>query len=381
MARIYFTRIGITGVAMPERGGTLFVGLHRNGGIDVCVYETVLRDPVLVVGARWQRGIARAFVDGIALVRNATPEGHRSNDAAIARCVDHLGAGRDVLMFPEGTSSLGPRPLPVRRGAALIVNACVERGITVRIVPLGVHYCDGPAFRSAVEVVVGEAIDTRVAHAMRPQCQIETLRRRIEEALHRVGTWFDDPEMQSICESWAGLATATSPGNYVRCLRRLSEPRYAARRCVLRSLTCEAHARGAWFHHGAPSPCTRMFDIPVCAVLGGLVLLAAIANGPPLAAAFVAARRFADDRNVIALWRLLAGVPMLIVWTPLVLGLALAFAGPIAVASASLVTWLGILSWDRARASACGLWNRITVPDLEARIRSARDQIRREMTP
>ena len=47
----------------------------------------------------------------------------------------------------------------------------------------------------------------------------------------------------------------------------------------------------------------------VVPVLGGALL-----NAPPLLIAWMAARRFADDTNVIALWRILPGVPLLVLW-------------------------------------------------------------------
>lgn len=104
---------------------------------------------------------------------------------------------------------------------------------------------------------------------------------------------------------------------------------------------------------------TRMPRALGALMLAGLalpVVAGALANVPPLLAGWWAGRRFADDTNVITLWRVLVGVFVWWLWMALVFG-ATALCGvvlPLAYAGATL---LGLLAYAPARNLALALFN------------------------
>ena len=82
-----------------------------------------------------------------------------------------------------------------------------------------------------------------------------------------------------------------------------------------------------------------------------LVAAGALANLPVLLGAWLAGRRFADARNTIALWRLLAGLPLFALW-----------AATVAIASVASGRPLLAVLWGLLTALALRLW-----PELVAR--------------
>jgi len=80
------------------------------------------------------------------------------NGEAVQQCIAVLKTGGQLVVMPEGTSSLGPGHLPFHRGAARIVKAALDAGVAPVIVPLAVHYEDPTAWQSRVEVLVGDAV-------------------------------------------------------------------------------------------------------------------------------------------------------------------------------------------------------------------------------
>ena len=141
-ARLYFSRITVSHPGnLPADGPCLFVALHRNGAVDGFVYRQVIPHGVFLISSQLRRGfLARCVFCGIAVTRKGDPGDRGDNAAALAACVQHLAHQGQLIVFPEGTSSLGPRHLPFRSGAAAIALEALKQGIPLRIVPLGIHY-------------------------------------------------------------------------------------------------------------------------------------------------------------------------------------------------------------------------------------------------
>lgn len=190
ITKVYFHRITlIHGERLPKAGPVLYLGLHRNGAVDGFVYDRALRAPVFMISTQLRKNwFARVFFDGIAVTR-AKDEGDRSlNDAALGRCLNHLRAGGELFVFPEGTSSLGPRHLPFKSGAIWLLLDYLERGgPPLQVIPLGVHYECPWAFRSKVEVVVGDPISTELPIEAGRLEKLKALKHRVQAALEQVG--------------------------------------------------------------------------------------------------------------------------------------------------------------------------------------------------
>ena len=135
-------------------GPVLFVGRHRAGLMDGWLYAHALPRPtVFVIAARLRRNrLLRPLVAGIAVMRRKDG-GDRAaaNQAALQACRAELAAGRTLFIFPEGTSSLGPHPLPLAPGAALLVRAVPETAV----VPVTIHYGDPVRLGTDVAITFG----------------------------------------------------------------------------------------------------------------------------------------------------------------------------------------------------------------------------------
>src|SRR6185369_1534586 len=114
-------RVRVTNkAAQPLHGAVLYAGLHRNGGIDVLAYHAVLaRRATFIVSSQWRRSkLHRLLANGIFVTRRKDGTDRSGNDAALASAAAKLIDGQAVFILPEGTSALGPRPLPMQTGAA-----------------------------------------------------------------------------------------------------------------------------------------------------------------------------------------------------------------------------------------------------------------------
>ncbi|HEV7401890.1 MAG TPA: 1-acyl-sn-glycerol-3-phosphate acyltransferase [Chthoniobacteraceae bacterium] len=370
-ARVYFERIT---VLHPERvsasGPNLYVGLHRNGAVDGFVYRQAVPRGVFLISTQLRRSFfGRLFFCGIAVARKSDEEDRGQNDEALRECMQLLASGGDLFVFPEGTSSLGPRHLPFKSGAARIALDALGRGVPLRVVPLGIHYERAWAFRSKVEVVVGEPIATEFPDGSSELARLKEMKRRITTALESVGTNFPSAEAQEDAQRIAYVATLGTPRSYFAALKALEagvpEPLLAG----WRDLTSRLAARRVLLHQGVPlfpiGP--WMLYLVLLLGLGPLVLAGALVNAPPLFLGWLAARKFADDRNVIALWRNLVGLPLFVLWFGVV-NLSLAcFAGWAWVLGYVLLTVAALKSLYRAKKVGVSVWNGLVHRDLAPR--------------
>jgi 1-acyl-sn-glycerol-3-phosphate acyltransferase len=127
---VYFESISVVhSDRMPGSGPVLYLGLHRNGAVDGFVYHQALRKPVFMISSQLRKSwLARLFFDGIVVARPRDEDDCTLNDTALGSCLNLLRLGGKLFVFPEGTSSLGPRHLPFRNGAAWLLLNHLESG-------------------------------------------------------------------------------------------------------------------------------------------------------------------------------------------------------------------------------------------------------------
>jgi 1-acyl-sn-glycerol-3-phosphate acyltransferase len=378
-ARVYFERITVLHPEhLSERGPILYVGLHRNGAVDGFVYHQVLRRAVFLISTQLRRSFfARLFFYGIAVARKGDEDDHRQNDGALRECHQRLSDGGELFIFPEGTSSLGPRHLPFKSGAARIALDALERGVRLRIVPVGIHYECAWAFRSKVEVVVGEPVATAFPADSSNLGRLKELKRRITAALESVGANFPSPEAQENGERIASAATHWTPLGYFPALKSLEagvpEPLFSA----WRVLKAPREARRVLRHQGVPlypvGPWT--LDLLQLLGLGPIVLAGALVNAPPLFLGWLAGRKFADGRNVIALWRILVGLPVFVVWFGVVTILLAFLAGGAWVLGYILLTGAALKLLYRVKRLGVAVWNGLTHQDFAPRVQEFQQSV------
>jgi 1-acyl-sn-glycerol-3-phosphate acyltransferase len=365
-ARAYFARIRVLGgERLPSAGPILYVGLHRNGAVDGFVYKSIFRRAIFLIAAQLQKNLfSRMFFTGIPVVRDKDSGDRGMNVAAVERCAELLAAGGGLVIFPEGTSSLGPKHFPFKSGAARIALDAWSRGIPVKVVPLGITYNAPTSFRSSVEVVVGKPLEEeRVLQGERDRYLAE-MKHFLTHALEGVGINVDSPEY---FEELQILATMALPNRGSFRAMKLCEPGIPE---PLRSswnlLRAKMQARG-FAESTAARPFTGVSPwLSLCAglALAPFVGIGALLNFLPLAGAYWAGKKLSDAPNVITLWRILAGVPLFVFWFVLVFA-ALVVAGK-AVWFLFFVV-LTVIAWQAyalERQLLCAGWNGVRFHDL-----------------
>lgn len=330
-----------------------------------------------MISSQLQRSpFARLVITGIPVVRekDAARDGdpRERNPAALERCQDLLRAGGQLFVLPEGTSKLGPRHLPFRWGAARIALEYLDRGgCDLRVIPLGIHYERGWAFRSRVEVVVGEPVSLEFPEPASPEDRLETLKNRMERGLHSVGLNFDSAEAQRRAESLASLAAFDSRRSWFSALKSLERavpPDVAA---AWQSLDEQARRLDAPRFQNLPlaGPAPFWRDTLAVAFSAPLVGLAALFNFVPLAAGHWAGEKFSDDTNVITFHRVLVGVPLWLLWIIGWIVLTLAAGAWSWLALYAVATWSGLKLYRSFKLHSVSLFNRLRFPELTPLVR------------
>lgn len=345
----YFDRIELTSLdgseptatAAPPPVPTLYLCLHRNGAVDGWVLQAALQQPLeFLISTQLTRSfVGRLFFGGIAIARSDAEGDRAGNASAFEACLDWLRNTGSLVVFPEGTSSLGPRHLPFRSGAFHIIHRALTAGIPLRVIPVGLHYECAPRFGRRVEVVTGPPIDfDNSSHSP----SIREIRRRATSALERVGINVESRTGLERRERIARLRHRTGKPSYFRALKSLEAgvpPGLAGSLTALRSHRWPGRANV----DGIPQPpeASPLADLLPVLVLAPLWLAAALAQLPVIAAAGLAARRMADGSNVVSLWRILAGMPACLLWNSLLLAAGVACGVPWIAPLALALGWIG----------------------------------------
>jgi len=324
-ARIYFSRVEVLPAAPRLAGPTLLVALHRNGAVDGWVYKSIFPTATFLIAAQLRKNLlARLFFTGITVIRDKDAEqdaGDRSaNAASMNLCHELLASGGVLAIFPEGTSSLGPRHLPFKSGAARLAADAWQQNLPLTVIPLGITYDAPSTFRSNVQVIVGTPLSppSNSSSLTLPEIK-QALASRLEAVCINVDS---DAHYLDI----RALASFVSPEiPYHHALKALEPSLPAALQNDWRSLR-EALANHGLLHpERSPfSPLSPLLTLPATLLLSPFVIAAALLNAPPLLAAWIAGRKFPDAPNVITLWRILVGAPLLVFWVLLLFVVALA---------------------------------------------------------
>ncbi len=360
---LFYSRIAVTGGEhVPAEGPLLVLCLHRNGAVDGFVYSGAISGLTFMLKASLRRGLGKIFFEGVEVVRSADGGSRGDSLQLVETCADYLqGAGR-LGVFPEGTSQLGPRHLPFKSGAARIALRYLESGRPLSAVALGIHYECPWAFRSRVEVVMGPPL------RLEPGQRFGEVKARFSRALEEVGCNFADEASQDLGQKFAYLATLGTAQGYFAALKAFEGGLPAEAVAAWEALERKAVGRRLWRHQGVPLfPLRRPWAYLLLTFLGGLPVLAgALLNLPPLAAGWWAGKRFPDDANVIALWRILVGAPLLMLWAGGWVLLAAALGSGGLLWAYLALTWIGVRGWYRLKKLAVVAWNGTFHRDLRA---------------
>lgn len=384
ICRVYFSRISVLHrERLAGTGPVLFIGLHRNGAVDGFIYRHVIPGTTFLISTQLRKSIlGRLFFCGIEVARNRDEGDRDANAAALAQCVNVLGRGEKLFIFPEGTSSLGPRHLPFKSGAARIAAAYLETNDRpLRVIPVGIHYECAWSFRSRVEVVIGEPTDLALPDGRTHQGQVIELRRRFNRALEGVGFNVATAAHQHDAERLAYAATLGTARSYAENLKNLEREIPAAMSAAFAKFQAASSGMKLARHQGVPLFAGRAVGLYalLLLLLSPIVAAGFVLNAFPVTAAYCAAQARADDRNVISLWRILVGAPLFLIWH---VGIAITFAcrfGWPSAAAYFAVTWAAIASWYRVKKLAVAVHNSLRHPSLANAAYEFHQQLLKEM--
>jgi hypothetical protein len=268
------------------------------------------------------------------------------------------------VVFPEGTSSLGPKHLPFKSGAARIALEACSRGIPVNVVPLGITYNAPAKFRSSVEIVVGEPLEHgHIEESEGGLCLAQT-KTSLTRSLESVGINVDSVEY---FEQLEALANMVLPDRCSFRAMKFCEPGIPESLCSSWN-SLRTHLKAQGLTHGtAAKPFTGMAPwLSLCAALAlaPVVSIGALLNCLPLAGAYWAGRKLSDAPNVITLWRILVGAPLFALWFVGVFA-ALAVMGKAAwFLLFTLFTVIASLTYAALRQFLVAGWNGVRLPEL-----------------
>jgi hypothetical protein len=275
-----------------------------------------------------------------------------------------------LLVFPEGTSSLGPAHLPFKGGAAHIAAAFLADGQSLPVLPVGIRYERPWAFRSRVEVCVGKPILPR-------STDVRELRRLFNRALEEIGINVASQDRQERVHKLAYVATLGTRHSYYRKLKQFEASIPGHLDEELDDLEAAFAERKLLYHQGVPlfpvgARWPYLLSLLAC---GPLVAVAALLNAVPLLGGWVAACTLADDRNVIALWKILVGVPLFAVWAIAIAVTCIAFGQPWLPAAYAAITGLGVSLYYRTKKLAVAVYNGCFFDSLRPRILAFRQAV------
>ena len=368
--QLYFSRVEVRGAdQIPATGPVLALCLHRNGAVDGFVYRKVLPQVAFMIKATLRQGLmGKLFFDGLEVARSEDG-GRNGNLEVVEKCVDWLENGGWLGVFPEGTSGLGPRHFPFKSGAPRIALRHLQDGFPLTVLPLGIHYERPWAFRSRVEVVIGPSISLdQLADVGSSGARLQEVKRRFTEALESVGINVPDEPWQEMAQRFAYIATLGTRHSYFAALKAMEHQLPAEAVKAWENFETKARGRLLLRHQGVPLfPLRYPWLYAIGTLLLGIpVAVGALLNAPPLIVAWWAGWKIPDDRNVITLWRILTGVPLLMIWSFLWVMVGLVFGPWWLPLPYFALTYLAVRGWYRLKKLAVVAWNGLFFPGLRS---------------
>jgi 1-acyl-sn-glycerol-3-phosphate acyltransferase len=238
---IFYPCITVHGAGrFPRRGAVLVFSNHPSTWADGVLMTVALKRPVrFLVHAplyhpRVRGWLLRSYGALPMYHRDDTPAAIAKNEETTRACHAAFDRGEAVATFPEGVSSTDWRMRPFKSGAARMALDYASgraRGRPLTLIPVGVYYRDRTAFRSDVEISVGEPIPIVPDDTLpdEPRAQAEALTARMFGAMAGLVVNAADPETEA-------LARAMLP--IVLPERRVARASDVAVRQPARSLEC-----------------------------------------------------------------------------------------------------------------------------------------------
>lgn len=344
LVKSYFRRIDVTGLEnIPEEGTFILVSNHRNGAIDGSIIKLLFPSAVFIVGKNltdspYLRILIAGNIDIYRKPQNDEERQYNRRQVQKA-CITSVKENSPLVMFPEGTSKLGPTLLPLKKGIFYLcrdIIASTHHEKPVFLVPLGLHYEQGWAFRSAVSIKIGKAKALQSADV----ADVDSFMEELKKMLLNVTVNYRNVQEQRMAESFASLAAQCCPRFPHAQFCRLFSTGNIPDTLIKQFINIYDDIQTASIKR-----CPLIFinhpfsGIALAVAITPLVAAAFLLNFVPLVAAYFVSRKMADDDNVITLWRLIIFVPLVILQWVLYPAL-LYFYFPASVGAAIFLSYL-----------------------------------------
>jgi 1-acyl-sn-glycerol-3-phosphate acyltransferase len=330
LLRNFYFRVRVVGSRAAARPRQLLLCSHRNGAIDGYLALAAFPEANFLVSVQLLRSLLlRLMFAGIPVVRDKDTQryglkkGQFGNPVSAALAC--FRAGGSLLIFPEGSSEWGPKPLPYEPGAARIVRMALADGMPIEVVPVGLFYPAPDRFRARAEVLVGEAVALPAPGDRDRRAWEAEIATALARALDAVSVNCPDRESFERVERLAS-ADSCDGGSYALAFK--------AR---------EAQARDGKPADSMGRPIARRsrrypWDW-LCIGVAMLVL------APVLLVGYVAGRK-ADGRNTTTFFRMAGGLAAALAWIPALCLLGVLY--PEVVVPAAALAAVGWWRWPES---------------------------------
>lgn len=152
---------------IPKKGPLLIVANHPNTLMDAWIIAFILKRPMhfMAKATFFSTPLKRLLLKKLKLVPIVRKGDKKvdviNNHDSLEESYKILENNDVLLIFPEGTSYPERRLRPLKTGAARIaIESCRRNNfdLPVKILPIGINYTEGHAFRSRILIEVGEEI-------------------------------------------------------------------------------------------------------------------------------------------------------------------------------------------------------------------------------
>lgn len=168
---VFYRDIRLNGDARAgEDQAVIFVANHVNGLVDPFVVSAALKRPIRFTAkaSLTKNPFLRFITTALSVIlfqrpeEHSLPEARQYNANAIGKCLKALSNRRCLCIFPEGKSHSDPGMKPFKTGVARIAADYLEiygNRPPLLIIPVGLNYERKYAFRSSINVTLGEPIE------------------------------------------------------------------------------------------------------------------------------------------------------------------------------------------------------------------------------
>jgi 1-acyl-sn-glycerol-3-phosphate acyltransferase len=164
--QFYCKRLSFEGVEnIPIDKPVLFCSSHSNSFLDALFLCVCLNRPVypLARGDAFRKPLMAKILwefKMLPIFRQSEGEADASakNETSFQRCQQLFRENKQVLIYPEGICKHQREILPLKKGAAVMVQRAWTEGIDLWVIPVGISYDDYFKWGKKCDVVFGKAI-------------------------------------------------------------------------------------------------------------------------------------------------------------------------------------------------------------------------------